>query len=95
MERTLERIPPKAADLSEWYQAVCYQAELVSQAKRPILLAGGGVLRENALAALEALAEATGIPVATLQFHPDAFPTSHALALGPLGRNGWSSANRT
>ncbi|MBV8582120.1 MAG: proline--tRNA ligase [Candidatus Eremiobacteraeota bacterium] len=32
MERTLERIPPKSADLSEWYQAACYQAELVSQA---------------------------------------------------------------
>src|SRR5438132_1026716 len=69
-------------------------AALIAQAKRPILLAGGGVLRENALGALQSLAEATGIPVATLQYHPDAFPTTHALALGPLGRNGWSSANR-
>ena len=70
-------------------------AALISKAKRPIFLAGGGVLRENALAALQHLAEKTGIPVATLQYHPDAFPTTHALALGPLGRNGWSSANRT
>jgi thiamine pyrophosphate-dependent acetolactate synthase large subunit-like protein len=69
-------------------------AQLIDQARRPILLAGGGVLRENALPALQALAEATGIPVATLQYHPDAFPTTHALALGPLGRNGWASANR-
>ncbi|HUQ73273.1 MAG TPA: thiamine pyrophosphate-binding protein [Burkholderiales bacterium] len=69
-------------------------AELIMQAKRPVFLAGGGVLRENALGALQALADATGIPVATLQYHPDAFPTTHALALGPLGRNGWSSANR-
>ena len=69
-------------------------AKLIAQAKRPILLAGGGVLREHALHALQSLAEATGIPVATLQYHPDAFPTRHALALGPLGRNGWSSANR-
>ena len=69
-------------------------AELIAQAKRPVLLAGGGVLRENALGALQALADNTGIPVATLQYHPDAFPTTHALALGPLGRNGWSSANR-
>src|SRR2546421_3320708 len=45
-------------------------AELIAQAKRPILLAGGGVLRENALGALQRLAEATGIPVATLQYHP-------------------------
>ena len=69
-------------------------AQTIAQARRPVFLAGGGVLRENALSALQALAEATGIPVATLQYHPDAFPTTHALALGPLGRNGWSSANR-
>jgi acetolactate synthase I/II/III large subunit len=69
-------------------------ASLIGKAKRPIFLAGGGVIREDALPALRALAEATGIPVATLQYHPDAFPTTHRLALGPLGRNGWSSANR-
>ncbi|HKW36990.1 MAG TPA: thiamine pyrophosphate-binding protein, partial [Burkholderiales bacterium] len=67
---------------------------LIARAERPILLAGGGVLRESALASLQRLAETTGIPVATLQYHPDAFPTSHPLALGPLGRNGYSSANR-
>jgi len=70
-------------------------AALIAKAKRPVILAGGGVLREGALPALQELAEATGIPVATLQYHPDAFPTAHRLALGPLGRNGWSSANRT
>jgi thiamine pyrophosphate-dependent acetolactate synthase large subunit-like protein len=69
-------------------------AEELARAKRPVVLAGGGVLREKALAALQHLAEITGIPVATLQYHPDAFPTAHPLALGPLGRNGWSSANR-
>jgi thiamine pyrophosphate-dependent acetolactate synthase large subunit-like protein len=69
-------------------------AAQIGQAKRPVLLVGGGVLREKALDALRRLAESTGIPVATLQYHPDAFPTSHPLALGPLGRNGWSSANR-
>ena len=69
-------------------------AEEISKAKRPIFLAGGGVLREDALAALQRLAESTGIPVATLQYHPDAFPMTHPLALGPLGRNGYSSANR-
>ena len=72
-----------------------HAALLVTKAKRPVLLAGGGVIREDALGALQQLSEATGIPVATLQYHPDAFPTTHRLALGPLGRNGWSSANRT
>jgi acetolactate synthase-1/2/3 large subunit len=69
-------------------------AQEIGRAKRPVLLVGGGVLREKALDALRRLAERTGIPVATLQYHPDAFPTSHPLALGPLGRNGFSSANR-
>src|SRR5262249_8610586 len=69
-------------------------AEEITKARRPVFVAGGGVLREDALAALERLAEATGIPVATLQYHPDAFPTAHPLSLGPLGRNGYSSANR-
>jgi len=69
-------------------------AEIVAKAARPVLLAGGGVLREDCLPALARLAETTGIPVAALQFHPDAFPTTHPLALGPLGRNGYSSANR-
>ena len=69
-------------------------AETVMQAKRPVILAGGGLLRERAVASLQTLAKDAGIPVATLQYHPDAFPTTHPLALGALGRNGWSSANR-
>jgi acetolactate synthase-1/2/3 large subunit len=76
-------------------EALDRAAALIAKAKRPVLLAGGGIIREAALPALRALADATGIPVATLQYHPDAFPTTHRLALGPLGRNGWSSANRT
>src|SRR6266850_151849 len=99
----LEQVEPEPIDPAAYRPTSlpsCAAAELdraaglIAQAKRPILLAGGGVLRENALGALQSLAEATGIPVATLQYHPDAFPTTHALALGPLGRNGWSSANR-
>jgi acetolactate synthase I/II/III large subunit len=69
-------------------------ADAIRKAQRPVLLAGGGVLREGALAPLEKLVEQTGIPVATLQYHPDAYPTALPLSLGPLGRNGWSSANR-
>lgn len=94
----LEPIPPEAYRPSS--RPACSPrdldraGELVSRAKRPVLVAGGGVIREDALDALLRLAEATGIPVATLQYHPDAFPTAHRLALGPLGRNGWSSANR-
>lgn len=43
MPELVRDIPPKAADLSEWYQAICYRAELVSQAP----VRGCVVLRPN------------------------------------------------
>lgn len=70
-------------------------AELIAGASKPVFVVGRGLLNEGATEAMAKLAELTGIPVASLQYSPDAFPTSHALALGPLGRNGWESANKT
>lgn len=69
--------------------------DLIARAERPVFVVGRGVLNEAATGAMAALAERTGIPVAALQYSPDAFPSSHALALGPLGRNAFGSANRT
>jgi len=69
--------------------------ELIARAERPVFLVGRGVLRENATSAMAELARRTAIPVAALQYSPDAFPATDPLALGPLGRNGWGSANRT
>jgi acetolactate synthase-1/2/3 large subunit len=68
---------------------------LVSRAERPVFVVGRGVLNEKVTKQMVELAERTGIPVACLQYSPDAFPSTHELALGPLGRNGWTSANRT
>jgi acetolactate synthase-1/2/3 large subunit len=68
---------------------------LLSRAERPVFLVGRGLISESATNAMAELAERTGIPVAALQYSPDAFPTTHALALGPLGRNAFVSANRT
>jgi acetolactate synthase I/II/III large subunit len=67
---------------------------LIMRAERPVFLVGRGVISEAATDAMARLAERTGIPVAALQYSPDAFPSSHPLALGPLGRNGFVSANR-
>jgi thiamine pyrophosphate-dependent acetolactate synthase large subunit-like protein len=69
-------------------------AALLAQARRPVFLVGRGVINERAGAAMAELASQTGIPVAALQYTPDAFPIEHALALGALGRNGAGSANR-
>ena len=68
--------------------------ELLARAERPVFVVGRGVISESATSAMAELAERTGIPVGALQYSPDAFPSSHALALGPLGRNGFGSANR-
>jgi thiamine pyrophosphate-dependent acetolactate synthase large subunit-like protein len=69
--------------------------DLLARAERPVFVVGRGVLNEAATDAMAALAERTGIPVAVLQYSPDAFPSTHALALGPLGRNASGAANRT
>src|SRR5688572_800546 len=68
---------------------------LLARAQKPVFVVGRGLINESAVGAMAELAERTGIPVAALQYSPDAFPTTHALALGPLGRNGFTSANRT
>jgi acetolactate synthase I/II/III large subunit len=68
--------------------------ELLAGARSPVFVVGRGVISESAFPAMAGLAERTGIPVGTFQYSPDAFPTAHALALGPLGRSGFGSANR-
>ena len=68
---------------------------LLAKSERPVFVVGRGVLNESATQAMMALADRVGVPVAVLQYSPDAFPSTHALALGPLGRNGWESANTT
>ena len=62
-EPVVKEIPPKAADLSEWYQAVCYKAELVSLAPVRgcvVLRPYGYGLWERLQAELDARFKATG-----------------------------------
>ena len=103
-EVLLEPVAPEAiapAAYRNTVPAVCDPAQLdaawalISKAERPLFVVGRGVMKENVVAAMEQLAAATGIPAAALQYSPDAFPSTHPLALGPLGRNGFTSANHT
>src|SRR3954470_10651950 len=75
-------------------EALARAAELVRGARRPLIVAGGGVIYSEATAALRALAEATGIPVAETQAGRGALASDHPLALGAIGANGTSAANR-
>ncbi len=63
-------------------------AELVLGAARPVIYAGGGILKARAAAALRELAERTGIPVVTTLMARGAFPDRHPLCLGMPGMHG-------
>ena len=59
-----------------------------TQAQRPLILAGHGVILSDAYDELRALAERTGIPVVTTLLGISAFPESHPLPLGMPGMHG-------
>ncbi|SCM75992.1 putative sulfoacetaldehyde acetyltransferase [uncultured Pleomorphomonas sp.] len=73
-------------------QAIARAAELLSNARFPVILNGAGVVLAGAIADSVALAETLDAPVACGYQHNDAFPGSHPLALGPLGYNGSKAA---
>ncbi|AVT40990.1 3D-(3,5/4)-trihydroxycyclohexane-1,2-dione acylhydrolase (decyclizing) [Plantactinospora sp. BB1] len=73
--------------------ALARAAELLRTARRPLLVAGGGVLYAEATAALREFAEVTGVPVAVTQAGKGALPSDHPLAVGALGVTGGHAAN--
>ena len=68
-------------------------AEALGAARKPIIVAGGGVLYSDAMDALAAFAEAHGVPVAETQAGKSSIPASHPLAVGSIGVTGTSVAN--
>ncbi len=68
-------------------------AAIVRQARRPLLVAGGGVIYARASEALRRLVEASGIPVAETQAGKGSLPYDHPLALGALGATGTTAAD--
>jgi acetolactate synthase-1/2/3 large subunit len=63
-------------------------AQLIVEAKKPVLYVGGGIVRGKASAELLALAETTGAPVVTTLMARGAFPDSHTQHLGMPGMHG-------
>ncbi len=68
--------------------AVNQAADLLSNAKFPVILNGAGVVIGGAIPSSMALAERLDAPVCVGYQHNDAFPGSHPLFAGPLGYNG-------
>ena len=66
----------------------------LAAAKRPVILAGHGVLHAGAWDELRAFAERTSIPVAWTLLGIGAMPEDHPLAYGYMGMHGWKHVNR-
>ena len=67
-------------------------AELLANAKFPVIISGGGVVMADAVEECKALAERLGAPVVNSYLHNDSFPASHPLWCGPLGYQGSKAA---
>jgi sulfoacetaldehyde acetyltransferase len=81
----LDRGPGGERTLSE-------AATVLSEAKFPVIVSGGGVVNANAIDECKALAERLGAPVVNSYLHNDSFPASHPLWCGPLGYQGSKAA---
>ena len=69
-------------------------AELIRNAKRPVILAGHGIIESGAEEQVYSLAERAQIPVALTLLGLGAFPASHKLNLGMMGMHGESWVNQ-
>jgi len=92
---TMEWYWPDGVDLPGYHPAaepdraaIEAAAALVLAAERPVIYAGGGILKSGASKALRELVDLTGIPVVTTLMARGAFPDSHPLCLGMPGMHG-------
>ena len=82
----MRRVAPDAGELDRAIAAL-------KAARRPMIIAGGGVRYAGASAAVTALAEQAGIPVAATQAGKSSLVESHPMYVGSLGVTGASAAN--
>jgi 3D-(3,5/4)-trihydroxycyclohexane-1,2-dione acylhydrolase (decyclizing) len=69
-------------------------ADVIRASKRPLIVAGGGVIYSDAAAALQRWVKLTGIPVGETQAGKGSLPFDHPGALGAIGATGSLAANR-
>jgi len=81
--------PPLHCDPADCERAL----ELINSARRPVLLAGHGILMSGAMQAVAELAEKANIPVAMTLLGIGAFPALHPLNLGLMGMHGETWVN--
>jgi acetolactate synthase-1/2/3 large subunit len=87
------QLPGYRPDLSPREDEYEHALDLIHKAKRPVILAGHGVLVSGSGKELLALAERAQIPVALTLLGLGAFPASHPLNLGMMGMHGEAWVN--
>ena len=75
-------------------ESIGQAAEMLRAAKRPVIVAGGGIKNSGGHGAALALAEALNAPVVTAPGHGDAVPFGHPLNAGQMGPRGNPVASR-
>jgi len=69
-------------------------AHMIAKAKKPLIIAGGGVISSGAAKELTEFAEITQVPVTMTMMGLGGFPGTHKLSLGMLGMHGTYYANK-
>jgi acetolactate synthase-1/2/3 large subunit len=82
--------PSYHAPASEFARA----AELINSAKRPLILAGQGIIKSGTTAEVLKLAKTAGIPITTTLLGIGAIPASSELNLGMMGMHGEAWVNQ-
>jgi acetolactate synthase-1/2/3 large subunit len=80
-------------DLRPVSDSIQKAVEMINAAKRPVVLAGHGVLMSNSMEELRIFTEKTNIPVAVTLLGIGAMPSSHPLSLGMMGMHGEAWVN--
>jgi acetolactate synthase-1/2/3 large subunit len=92
-EAARPQLPGYRPDLSPAPAEYAQALELIHNSKRPVILAGHGIIISGAMREVRDFAERAGIPVALTLLGLGAFPASHPLNLGMMGMHGEAWVN--
>jgi acetolactate synthase I/II/III large subunit len=89
------QLPGYRPDLSPTPEEYKQALELIHNSKRPVILAGHGIILSGAMEEVRTFAEKANIPVGLTLLGLGAFPASHPLSLGMMGMHGEAWLNTT
>ena len=92
-EAAAPQLPGYRPDLSPEQKEYDHALDLIHNSKRPVILAGHGIIISGAMQQVRDFAERAGVPVALTLLGIGAFPASHPLNLGMMGMHGEAWVN--